>query len=138
MSAKYWGKTGKYSQLLDEKWNELVPQSGEAETEIGELIRSFGRINYEMFNNGCCNMFHDYNSDEDDSNEIDLEIDQMYGDFFDKISNAINDNLLSLQLEKECENLFLDSNFDKEDWIIDLVGDRVGEIVENYFSNEAS
>ena len=59
MSAKYWNKTGKYSQLLDEKWNELVPDSGEAETEIGELIRSFGRINYEMFNNGCCNMFEE-------------------------------------------------------------------------------
>ena len=36
MSAKYWNKTGKYSQLLDEKWDELVPDLGESETEIGD------------------------------------------------------------------------------------------------------
>lgn len=136
MSAKYWDKTGKYSQLLNEKWDELVPPSGEAETEIGELVRSFGRIHYEMFNNGCCNMFHDSNPEEEYLNEIDLELDGMYGDFFDKISHAINDDVLMIGLERECENLFINSNFNKEDWIIDLVGDRIGEIVENYFTNK--
>ena len=135
MSAKYWNKTGKYSQFLDEKWNELVPDSGEAETEIGELIRSFGRINYEMFNNGCCNMFNDNYPEEEYLSKIDLELDTMYGDFFDKISHPINDEFLIAELEKECSNLFINNDFNKENWKIDEVGDRVGEIVENYFLN---
>lgn len=136
MSAKYWNKTGKHSQLLNEKWDELVPDSGEAETEIGELIRSFGRINYEMSNNGCCNMFNDNDPDEEYLSKIDLELDKMYGGFLDKISHAINDDLLMAELGGECENLFINSDFNKEDWIIDEVGDRVGEIVENYFANK--
>jgi len=133
---KYWDKTGKYSQLLSEKWDELVPDSGEAETEIGELIRAFGRINYEIFNNGCCNMFHDNNPEEEYLSDVDIEIDTMYGDFFDKISHAVNDDVLMIKLERECENLFLNTNYNKENWVIDVIGDKVGEIVENYFANK--
>jgi hypothetical protein len=51
----YWANNGAYSTLLDEKWNELVPSSGNAETLHGELIRCFGRLNYEFGNNGNCN-----------------------------------------------------------------------------------
>lgn len=133
MSAKYWSKTGKYSQLLDEKWNELVPQSGEAETEIGELIRSFGRINYEIFNNGCCNMF-DAKYDEDD-HIISMKLDKFYFDLFNNLMCAIPDDYLITELETECRSLFKNGDFNKENWKIDEVGERVGEIVENYFLN---
>ena len=137
MSAKYWNKTGKYSQILDAKWNELVPDSGEAETEIGELIRSFGRINYEMFNNGCCNMFEEVQClDWEGMSDIDLEIDPMYQDFLNKLLGATNNADLIYALERECRIVYETGSFKKENWIIDLVGDTVGEIVENYFLNK--
>ena len=139
MSAKYWNKTGKYSQLLDEKWNELVPDLGEAKTEIGELIRSFGRINYEMFNNGCCNMF-DAKYDEDD-HVVSMKLDKFYFHLFNNLSFAldnitVSNGYLITELETECRSLFKNSDFNKENWKIDEVGDRVGEIVENYFLNK--
>lgn len=132
---KYWNKTGKYSDLLDKKWDELVPASGEAETEIGELIRSFGRINYEMFNNGCLNMF-DAEYDEEDEDEItSMKMSGFYRDFFLKIYRALREDYLITELETECRSLFKNSDFNKKDWKIDEVGDRVGEIVENHFAN---
>jgi RecJ-like exonuclease len=51
----YWQDNGAYSDLLNEKWKELVPVSGNADTLHGELIRCFARLNYEFNNNGNCN-----------------------------------------------------------------------------------
>ena len=51
----YWDGTGKYQKEYDRLWKELVPSSGEAETEEGELIRAVGRLFYEYCNNGNCN-----------------------------------------------------------------------------------
>lgn len=48
----YWARNGAYSDLLEAKWNELVPQKDSCETVHGELIRSFARLNHDYFNNG--------------------------------------------------------------------------------------
>lgn len=53
--TSYWDSNGKYQETYDQLWGELVPDSGEAETEEGELIRIGGRLFYEYCNNGNCN-----------------------------------------------------------------------------------
>jgi rRNA maturation protein Nop10 len=54
-TVSYWGGNGKYQKEYDRLWKEHVPESGEAETENGELIRAVGRLFYEYCNNGNCN-----------------------------------------------------------------------------------
>jgi hypothetical protein len=51
----YWAKDGAYNEIMDLKWETLVPSQGEANTIHGELVRCFGRLNYEFGNNGNCN-----------------------------------------------------------------------------------
>lgn len=51
----YWNDNAKYSKQYKEFWDELVPDSGEAETIKGELVRIVGRITHEYYNNGNCN-----------------------------------------------------------------------------------
>jgi hypothetical protein len=58
----YWANNGAYSEMFDIIWHELIPSSGNAETVHGELVRCFGRLNYEFGNNGNCNL-HDWVSE---------------------------------------------------------------------------
>ena len=51
----YWAENGAYSELISQKYNELVPASGEADTIHGELVRCISRLVYEYCNNGNCN-----------------------------------------------------------------------------------
>jgi hypothetical protein len=55
LGKSYWANDGAYTPELDEAWTKLVPSSGEAETLHGELVRAFGRLNYDYGNNGNCN-----------------------------------------------------------------------------------
>jgi len=53
---KYWNKKGKYQKQYNEMYVRLVPDSGEADTEHGEIIRIISRVYYDHFNNGGCNL----------------------------------------------------------------------------------
>lgn len=129
---QYWTHKGKYSEILNKAWKDFVPDYGEAKTEIGELVRAFGRINYELFNNGCCNMFEEL-LNEDYEGSLDIETDSMFQGFLNTLLEATNNPDLIAALERECRIVYETGNFEKEKWIIDLVGDAVGEIVENYY-----
>ena len=48
----YWEEKGKHQKQWDKAWDKLVPQSGGADTMIGEAVRSMNRLYYECFNNG--------------------------------------------------------------------------------------
>lgn len=39
-------------EVFDKLWDQLVPVSGKCNTEAGEIIRAFGRLNYRFFNDG--------------------------------------------------------------------------------------
>ncbi len=41
-------------------WHYLVPRCGKAPTAQGEVIRIAGRVEYEYYNNGCCNWDKDF------------------------------------------------------------------------------
>lgn len=57
----YWNETGAYQKQWNELYENLVPDSGEAGTIHGELIRCASRLFYDYCNNGNCNVLdHKY------------------------------------------------------------------------------
>ena len=59
--CSYWAGTGAYSEEYKKLNKKLVPSSGDAPTVHGELIRAIGRLSYDFYNNGNCNV-QDYDS----------------------------------------------------------------------------
>ena len=140
---KYWNKTGKYDKLFDEIWNELVPASGESTSPVGELVRAFGRINYDMGNNGAGNIYEgwgDYGEDEwGDPIEREVEMVSFYESLFSRLVMPVG--LVLVNKLKE-ETLYMVEHYSTfsynkpplggEEWVIDQVGDALGDyIVKN-------
>lgn len=139
---KYWSHEGKHNDLFDAIWEKYVPASGESSNEIGEVIRAFGRINYECGNNGCMNMFEDgeeighpfFRGDDDEDDyyepEYEIELSQFYGEFFDTIREfvGITNTKLIDDLEEEMEMVNNSGNFSRVK-VIDQVGDLIGDII---------
>ena len=59
----YWNNNGAYSKELLELYNKLVPDSGNAQTVHGELVRAVCWLGYEYYNNGNCNACAPYYAD---------------------------------------------------------------------------
>lgn len=55
LGQSYWNQQGAYQVEKSEFYDKLVPDSGEANTVHGELIRSINRLYYDFCNNGNCN-----------------------------------------------------------------------------------
>lgn len=128
-TLKYWRGEGKYSKLLDETWDKLVPQSGAANTILGEAVRCFGRINYDIGNNGAgnlCDCDYDYDYEEEGGTFIS---ENYYFDFLE--NQGVISRELCVKLKRQCIALVdKDIDFDEFD-SIDEVGDKVGEWVKN-------
>ena len=63
----YWAGYGSMQSDYDRMWSEYVPESGEViGSKAGEAVRRIARINYELYNNGCCNYTSDAAFDEDE------------------------------------------------------------------------
>lgn len=48
----YWFDKGKYQKNYDYFWKKLVPPSGSAKTEWGEVLRRLANIYYRAYNDG--------------------------------------------------------------------------------------
>jgi len=55
-SQDYFGDGGAYGKEYAELQKALVPDYGDAPTIHGELIRCIGRLTYDFYNNGNCNV----------------------------------------------------------------------------------
>ena len=123
---KYWNNKGKYTTEIDAAWEKYVPASGDASSLVGQVVRAFGRINYEIFNNGCGNMIDDEGFDEGN-----LKLNKFYRGFFCDLNRVIG-YALCLELENACiKKAGEQFEFDQISPIIDSVGDKVGEWVVN-------
>ena len=52
MENTYSNGKGKYQKAYDILWDELVPKTGRANTEMGELLRRLSRVYYRYNNDG--------------------------------------------------------------------------------------
>lgn len=63
MSKSYWSKSGRHQRLYDRLYAKLVPDSGEAGSDAGELLRTVSNVYYDIYNNGGCNLLDSKLSD---------------------------------------------------------------------------
>lgn len=50
--GEYWFDKGKYQKNYDYFWKKLVPPSGGAKTEWGEVLRRLAKFYYRAYNDG--------------------------------------------------------------------------------------
>jgi hypothetical protein len=125
---KYWSNEGKHSELFEKIWAKYVPVQGESENLYGELVRCFGRINYDMGNNGAGNIWEERLPDgffDDDEDDAEYVMDNNWEPMFDKLKLVIDRRLIE-KLEDETENLAILGNFERVH-VIDEVGDALGD-----------
>jgi hypothetical protein len=119
----YWDGNGKYQKEYDRLWKELVPASGEAETEEGELIRAVGRLFYEYCNNGNCNAAereqescdYCYGSGEIENPYYDEDDEDGYEDEYEECAY--------------CDGGYVDGDLELDDFyggFLDLIDEKVG------------
>jgi hypothetical protein len=136
---KYWQNEGKHSEFFEKIWGKYVPTHGESENPIGEVVRCFGRINYEMGNNGCCNMFEEelvdgwniWDCEGDDEREREYVMTEFYTELFETLKGWVDGSLVE-SLKEECEKLRISGNF-KNVKVIDQVGDALGDKILKVF-----
>ena len=51
-ASSYWDQVGKYQDLYNELFQQLVPSAGKCATVEGELLRAASKIYYDYYNNG--------------------------------------------------------------------------------------
>tara|TARA_R110002096_G_scaffold94819_1_gene213123 strand:+ start:549 stop:1031 length:483 start_codon:yes stop_codon:yes gene_type:complete len=54
-----WERKSPLWQTHQDLWDELVPDSGMAQTTAGEAVRCIARLYYDAYNNGGCNSYHE-------------------------------------------------------------------------------
>ncbi len=52
VDTSYWNKTGPRQELYDRLWATLIPEQGHSDTVEGELLRCFGWMAHDAYNNG--------------------------------------------------------------------------------------
>jgi hypothetical protein len=55
-TTSYWDENGKYQKEYDTLFDKLVPTSGRAKTNDGNIIRALSCLWYDYCNNGNCNV----------------------------------------------------------------------------------
>ncbi len=57
LESAYWAGTGKHQKEYEEMYEKLVPNYGESNTAIGELLRKMARASYRYYNDGDINSY---------------------------------------------------------------------------------
>lgn len=106
--SRYWNNEGRYQALYEQKYKELVPNSGEAKTLEGNVLRVASKCVYRRYNDG------------EDFNYFCKDYKDLYGDVLDHLPYCYNridyDNMIDGILEEywpdECKKIGGVSNKD--------------------------
>lgn len=88
---KYWNGEGAYNEEYKRLCEEMVPDSGRANSYQGEVIRAVSRMYYEYYNNGNCNACQEipskpyYEMEDEDDMEYDTVVSEFYQGFIEII-----------------------------------------------------
>jgi hypothetical protein len=155
----YWAEDAEYAKFLMDKFDELVPAKGEADTIHGEAVRSLHRLVYEHCNNGNCNA-QEVEYEEDDCNSCDgtgyvnegtddeYECDDCCGgtdyeaiahykvsEYYDKMLDFLSDTIPNISSEVEAVRDFIEDEFKYRDFdddsmhIYTVLGDKIAHFV---------
>ena len=123
---KYWNGKGKYQALFDKHWKKLVPESGRADTAEGNALRAIAKINYDIFNNGACNIVNQVEDmmDEDDEYYTGYSINPWWNEYFDDI-----EDFAGLNVDRLKTKVLGYVQFDQDGGLSDLMDDYIARII---------
>ena len=122
---KYWNGEGQYQDLFDKHWKKLVPESGRAETAEGNALRAIAKINYDIFNNGACNIVNQVEEmDEDDEYYTDYSINPWWNEYFDDI-----EDFAGLNMDRLRTKILGYVHWDRDEGLSELMDDYIDRIV---------
>jgi len=128
MKNSYWEQTGKHQKEYDELYKKLVPYSGKAETEIGEILRISSKFYYDLYNNGCANVS---NHKEDYKKLVDYCLENLDNEIVDDDGLHFIQDIIDADDGFSYEE-FEDNNFDIEELVEDFENDiNKQEALEN-------
>ena len=153
-TISYWDGNGKYNSDYTKLWESLVPDSGEAETIEGELIRAIGRLFHEYCNNGNCNAVEqiqeicpeceDYEDEDDDCLEcggdcsvlVGLELSGFYKGFLFLIKEKVGCNREVKAVENLITNVDLNYNYTYNQKEMDVYNALCDKVIEYVLEKE--
>ena len=122
---KYWNGKGKYQDLFDKHWRNLVPQIGEADTPEGNVIRAIARINPDVFNNGAGNIVRQTEEMDDYGDYYtEYEIERWWEDFFEEISE-----FAGLDADRLKRKIIYSVQHDTDNGLSDMLDDYIDHII---------
>ena len=123
---KYWNGKGQHQDLFDKHWKKLVPESGRADTAEGNALRAIAKINYDIFNNGACNIVNQVEDmmDEDDEYYTGYSINPWWNEYFDDI-----EDFAGLNIDRLKTKVLGYVQFDQDGGLSDLMDDYIDRII---------
>ena len=93
---KYWNDKGKQQELLEIYSKQLIPDYGDADTPEGEALRSIRKINYDVFNNGACNIFRVWTEYDGDDCWDEYKLESFWEDRFEAVRRYTGEDMSDL------------------------------------------
>ena len=122
---KYWNGEGQYQDLFHKHWKNLVPESGRADTAEGNAMRAIAKINYDIFNNGACNIVNQVEEmDEDEQYYTDYSINPWWNEYFDDI-----EEFAGLNMDRLKTKILGYVHWDRDEGLSELMDDYIDTIV---------
>ena len=122
---KYWNGEGQYQDLFDKHWKNLVPESGRADTAEANAMRAIAKINYDIFNNGACNIVNESMEVDDDGEWYTLyEVNPWWEEYFEDV-----EAFAGLDVDRLKRKIIESVQYDKDYGLSDLIDDYIDHIV---------
>jgi len=124
---KYWNKQGRYQFEYMDYWKQLVPETGDADTDEGNALIAISKIYHDVFNNGAGNIVNE-DEDYDDWDELvtSYEIDRWWNKHFDTLGYFLNYTHVDCLKRKVVEYV----QFDRDGGLADMLDDTIDMVVQ--------
>ena len=122
---KYWNGEGQYQDLFHKHWKNLVPESGRADTAEANAMRAIAKINYDIFNNGACNIVNESMEVDDDGEWYTLyEVNPWWEEYFEDV-----EAFAGLDVDRLKRKIIEWVQYDTDYGLSDLLDDYIDHIV---------
>lgn len=124
---KYWNEQGRYQFEYRDYWKQLVPETGEADTDEGNALIAISKIYHDVFNNGAGNIV-DEEVDVDDDGEwyTSYKIDRWWKERFRTLGDFISYVHVNNLERKVIEYV----QFDRDGGLADMLDDTIDMVVQ--------
>lgn len=124
---KYWNEQGRYQFEYRDYWKQLVPETGEADTDEGNALIAISKIYHDVFNNGAGNIV-DEEVDVDDDGEwyTSYKIDRWWKERF----RTLGDFISYVQVNNLERKVIEYVQFDRDGGLADMLDDTIDMVVQ--------